>query len=183
MIPLYRIPQWKGIITGLRIVFDNPKAAKVFLKSFHTACDTRHTINDFNFIRGCYQYFMWTDDLAFLSGQMGRVRTAMRFTMREFDTRAASAFTPPGPATKDAAASAGPPTGRNRSSPARASAATTGTCSPFGGEDALATIYYYDCAAGPGRPRRANRRTPGMGRRHRRRCVRPGRPAPARARR
>ena len=57
------------------------------IKSFHTACDTRHNINNSNFIRGCHDYFQWSSDYTFLRDQIGRVRSAMRFIMREFDTR------------------------------------------------------------------------------------------------
>ena len=88
MLPMYRLPAWKRAITGLRIGFDNPGPAQVVIKSFHTACDTRQNINNSNFIRGCHDYFLWTSDLTFLRGQIGRIRTAMRFMMREFDTRA-----------------------------------------------------------------------------------------------
>jgi len=35
MIPVYRIPGWKGVVTGLRICFNNPAAAQVVIKSFH----------------------------------------------------------------------------------------------------------------------------------------------------
>ena len=87
MIPVYRVPGWKGTITSLRLHFDNPGPAALVIKSFHTACDTRHTINDSNFIRGCHDYFMWTGDLGFLRSQMVRIRAAMRFNMNEFDTR------------------------------------------------------------------------------------------------
>ena len=63
MIPVYRIPEWKGVITGLRFHFDNPAQATLVIKSFHTACDTRHNINNSNFIRGCHDYFLWTRDV------------------------------------------------------------------------------------------------------------------------
>ena len=49
---VYRNPGWAGTITGFRIGFDNPSAAHVAIKSFHTAPDTRHNINNSNFIRG-----------------------------------------------------------------------------------------------------------------------------------
>src|SRR5208337_3254392 len=82
MLPMYRLPGWKGVITGLRIAFDNSGPAQIVIKSFHTACDSRHNINNSNFIRGCHDYVLWSGDLTFLRGQMGRVRTAMRFMMR-----------------------------------------------------------------------------------------------------
>ena len=87
MIPVYRLPAWTGVVTGLRIGFDNAGAGKIVIKSFHTACDTRHSINNPNFIRGVHDYFTWSRDLAFLGEQSARVRHAMRFTMREFQTR------------------------------------------------------------------------------------------------
>jgi len=44
MIPVYRVPGWKGTITGVRLHFDNRGLAALVIKSFHTACDTRHTM-------------------------------------------------------------------------------------------------------------------------------------------
>ena len=141
MLPMYRLPGWKGVITGLRIGFDNSGPAQVVIKSFHTACDTRHNINNSNFIRGCHDYFLWTSDLTFLRGQIGRIRTAMRFMMREFDTRARKCVYTTWPGHE------------GRSGVRRVAGKTvivTGEgigsnywdLLPFGGEDALATIYY-----------------------------------------
>jgi hypothetical protein len=141
MLPMYRLPAWKGAITRLRIGFDNPGPAQVVIKSFHTACDTRQNINNSNFIRGCHDYFLWTSDLTFLRGQIGRIRTAMRFMMREFDTRARKCVYTTWPGHE------------GRSGVRRVAGKTvivTGEgigsnywdLLPFGGEDALATIYY-----------------------------------------
>src|SRR5690606_12505186 len=57
MLPLYRSPAWRGTITGLRIGFNNASATEITIRSVHTACDTRHNINNLNFIRGCHDYF------------------------------------------------------------------------------------------------------------------------------
>ena len=143
MLPMYRLPGWKGVITGLRIGFDNSGPAEVVIKSFHTACDTRHNINNSNFIRGCHDYFLWSRDLTFLRGQIGRMRMAMRFMMREFDTRARRCVYTTWPGHE------------GRSGVRRVAGKTVvvrgeGIGSnywdllPFGGEDALATIYYYN---------------------------------------
>ena len=80
MIPVYRLASWTGTITRLRLGFDNAGPARVVIKSFHTACDTRHSINNPNFIRGVHDYFAWSRDLAFVRDQIGRVRRAMQFT-------------------------------------------------------------------------------------------------------
>lgn len=82
MIPLYRHPQWQGKITALRIQFNNPEpAGTVEIKAFFTQYDTRHIINNQNFVLGCANYFDWTRDFAFLRDQVQRMRLALRWLM------------------------------------------------------------------------------------------------------
>ena len=88
MIATSHEPNWKGTITQLRIGFENADHGQIVIKSFHVACDTRQNVNNLNFIRGCHDYFLWTDDVDFLRGQMPRIRTAMQFVDREFQTHA-----------------------------------------------------------------------------------------------
>ncbi len=143
MIPVYRIPGWKGTITGLRLAFDNRGPARVVIKSFHTACDTRHNINNLNFIRGGHDYFLWTHDLAFLRDQIGRIRTAMRFIQREFDTRRRKCVytTWPGHEGRSGIRYV---EGKKTLLRGEGIGSNYWDLLPFGGEDALATIYYYD---------------------------------------
>jgi hypothetical protein len=143
MVPMFRLASWRGTITGLRIGFDNPGPAKVVIKSFHTACDTRHTINNPNFIRGCHDYFVWSHDYAFLRNQIGRIRSAMRFTQREFDTRARKCVytTWPGHEGRSGVRYVD---GKKQVVPGEGIGSNYWDLLPFGGEDALATIYYYD---------------------------------------
>lgn len=85
MIPVYKHPEWKGVITQLRIQFGNEApGGKVGIQSFFTNYDTRHNINNQNFVRGCANYFLWTGDINFLRGQINRMRTALRYVMKEF---------------------------------------------------------------------------------------------------
>lgn len=144
MIPVYRIPQWKGIITGLRIVFNNPAAATVVIKSLHTACDTRHNINNSNFVRGCHDYFMWTGDITFLREQIGRVRSSMRFIMNEFDTRQRKCIYTTWPGHEGRSGVQRTADGQKVIVPGQGIGSNYWDLLPFGGEDALATIYYYD---------------------------------------
>jgi hypothetical protein len=143
MIPVYRLPGWSGTITGLRIGWDNAGAARVVVKSFHTACDSRHNINNTNFIRGCHDYFAWSGDLTFLRGQIGRIRVAMRYMMHEFDTRRRKCVYTTWPGHEGRS-------GTRMVDGKRVLVRGEGIGSnywdllPFGGEDALATIYYYD---------------------------------------
>jgi hypothetical protein len=144
MIPVYRAPEWKGTITGLRIGFDNPGHARVIIKSFHTACDTRHPVNNLNFIRGVHDYFAWTGDLALLRDQIGRVRTAMMFTMREFDTRRRKCIYTPWPGHDGRSGVRRTADGGKEIIQGEGIGGNYWDLLPFGGEDALATIYYWD---------------------------------------
>jgi hypothetical protein len=143
MIRVHRLPGWKGTITGLRISFDNRGPAKLVIKSFHTACDTRHNINNSNFIRGCNDYFLWSLNYTFLRDQVGRLRSAMRFMMHEFDTRNRKCIytTWPGHEGRSGVRYAD---AKKIVIPGEGIGSNYWDLLPFGGEDALATIYYYD---------------------------------------
>jgi hypothetical protein len=144
MIPVYRIPEWKGNITGLRICVDNEIEARLVIKSFHTACDTRHNINNANFIRGCHDYFLWTRDLTFLREEIGRVRSAMRFIMNEFNTRERKCICTTWPGHEGRSGVRRASDGQKEIVPGEGIGSNYWDLLPFGGEDALATIYYYD---------------------------------------
>jgi hypothetical protein len=143
MIPVSRVPGWSGTITKFRINFDNPEKAHLVIKSFHTAPDTRHNINNSNFIRGCHDYFLWSGDVTFLRSQMPRVRTAMRFIQREFDTRSRKCIytTWPGHEGRSGVRWVD---GKKQVIPGEGIGSNYWDLLPFGGEDCLATIYYYD---------------------------------------
>jgi len=86
-IPLYKLQNYTGTLTRLRINFDNRKAAKIVLRSIITATDSRHSINSLCFVKGSVDYFKWTRDLSFLRENINRMRLAMRFFISEFKTR------------------------------------------------------------------------------------------------
>ncbi|MHB8519502.1 MAG: hypothetical protein ACYDH9_01975, partial [Limisphaerales bacterium] len=116
----------------------------VVIKSFHTACDTRHPINNLNFIRGAYDYFAWSRDLTFLRDQIGRLRTALRFTMHEFDTRNRKCIYTTWPGHEGRSGVRRTADGRKQIVRGEGIGGNYWDLLPFGGEDALATIYYYD---------------------------------------
>lgn len=144
MIPVYRIPEWKGTVTKLRINIDNSGNARLVIKSFHTASDTRHNINNSNFIRGCHDYFLWTRDVTFLREQIGRVRSAMRFVMNEFDTRQRKCIYTTWPGHEGRSGVRRTPDGQKEIIQGEGIGSNYWDLLPFGGEDALATVYYYD---------------------------------------
>ena len=143
MIPVHQHPGWQGEITGLRFTFGNRGPARVVIKSIHTASDTRHNVNNPNFIRGCHDYFLWSGDRDFLRAQLPRIRAAMRFIMREFDTRRRLCVytTWPGHEGRSGVRWVD---GKKEVLPGEGVGSNYWDLLPFGGEDALATIYYYD---------------------------------------
>jgi hypothetical protein len=143
MISMYRLPGWKGVVTGFRIGFANAGPGQVVIKSFHTACDTRHNVNNLNYIRGCHDYFLWSKDVPFLRDQMGRIRAAMRFVEREFQTREKKCIymTWPGHEGRSGVRYVN---GQKGVLPGEGIGSNYWDLLPFGGEDALATVYYYD---------------------------------------
>jgi hypothetical protein len=143
MIPVYRSKEWKGTITSFRINFDNVSPAKIVVKSFHTSPDTRITVNNPNFIRGGHDYFLWTRDVTFLRDQIQRMRSAMRFMMREFQTREKKCMytTWPGHEGRSGVRIVD---GKKQVIAGQGIGSNYWDITPWGGEDALATIYYYD---------------------------------------
>lgn len=143
MVRVERHPEWRGVITGLRIGFGNEGAARVVLKSLHTACDTRHNVNNLNFIRGCCDYFLWSRDEAFLREQIGRMRAAMRFVEREFQTRDKNCVYTTWPG-HEGRSGVRWHDGQKTIVPGEGIGSNYWDLLPFGGEDALASAYYYD---------------------------------------
>jgi hypothetical protein len=143
MIRMYGARGWAGTITGLRIGFANKAAAKVTIKSFHTASDTRHNINNLNFIRGCHDYFLWSLDTDFLRSQIGRIRTAMRYVEREFQTRERKCVYTTWPGHEGRSGVVWND-GKKQLIAGEGIGSNYWDLLPFGGEDALATVYLYD---------------------------------------
>jgi hypothetical protein len=143
MMALYKTPAWQGKITRLRLNFNNTRPATVTIKSAHTACDTRHNVNNLNFIRGCHDYFLWTHDVDFLRSQMPRLRRSMQFIEHEFHTREKNCvyMTWPGHEGRSGVRVHG---GKKESAVGEGVGSNYWDLPPFGGEDALATVYYYD---------------------------------------
>ena len=144
MVPMYRHPQWTGEVTQLRIGLGNSGPLKVTIQAFFSQYDTRHNINNQNFIRGCAKYFWWTRDLNFLRANINRMRTALRYVMTEHQTLERNVVCTTWVGHD------------GRSGLKRSSDGTKGIITgqgignnywdilPFGGRDAYATIQYYD---------------------------------------
>jgi hypothetical protein len=88
MIPVYRHPLWKGSVRRIRICLHNAETdVPLLLQAFFTQYDTRHNINNLNYVRGCIHYFHWTRDLAFLRQNAARIRLALAGFLKEHHVR------------------------------------------------------------------------------------------------
>ncbi len=143
MIAVYRDPAWKGVITGVRIGFANAGPAQITIKSFHTSSDTRQNINNLNYIRGCCDYFLWSHDTGFLRENAEKMRMAFRFVEREFHTREKKCIYTTWPGHEGRSGVVWHQ-GKKRIIRGQGIGSNYWDLLPFGGEDALATVYYYN---------------------------------------
>jgi len=144
MIPVYRHKEWKGVVTGLRVQFANGKPLTAVIKSIHTAYDSRHNINNSSFISGCCDYFNWTGDVEFLRKNIGRIRTAMIYAMSEFDTRKRKLVFTPWVGHDGRSGVIRSSDGKKTIVPGQGIGNNYWDIMPFGGEDCLGTIYYFE---------------------------------------
>lgn len=142
-VPVYDHPQWTGRFTRLRIGFDNPVGAKVTIKSLITACDSRHPTNNSVFVQACCDYFNWTGDLDFLRQSLPRMRTALAFSMKEFDTKENGCVLVPWVGHCGRTGFVNLPNGGKKLFSGRGIGNNYWDLLPFGHKDCLATIYFY----------------------------------------
>ncbi len=142
-LPIYKRPGFEGTLNRLRLSFVGAKGAEIDLKSIITAIDTRHPITGSLFLRGSTDYFSWTKDVDFLRQNVGRMRKALQFTLNEFDVRKQKHVVVPWIGHEGR-------TGISRTEEGKKLLHGEGVGNnywdllPFGGHDALATIYLYD---------------------------------------
>jgi hypothetical protein len=84
MIAAHRHPLWAGRITRLRVNFGNPAPARISFRALHTAIDSRHPVNNPQWLAACADYFDWTTDVDFLRANLERMRRATDFAVNEF---------------------------------------------------------------------------------------------------
>lgn len=145
MIPVFKSPAWKGRITRLGINFGNARTgATVGIQSLFTQYDTRHNINNQNFIRGCCQYFWWTRDLNFLRNNLGRIRLALLYMMEELGGRREKCILTPFVGHCGRSGLEIQPDGKKVIHSGRGIGNNYWDLLPMGRKDAYATIHYYD---------------------------------------
>lgn len=143
-IPLYRQPGYAGLLTRYRIRLENSRGSEIHLKSLITAIDTRHPITNALFVRGSCDYFNWTLDLDFLRHNIPRMRTAIEYSLKEFKVREGNHVFVPwvghdgrSGIIRNADGTKNPRIGIGVGN-------NYWDLLPFGGHDAIATMYLYD---------------------------------------
>jgi hypothetical protein len=143
-VPLYRQSDYAGIVTRYRLTFDQAESARLTLKSVITAVDTRHPITNSIYLRGCADYFAWTGDVDFLRANMGRMRRALRFALDEFSVREVKHVRVPWVGHDGRSGLVVSADGEKTVRHGLGVGNNYWDLLPFGGHDALATIYLFD---------------------------------------
>ncbi|NLI00587.1 MAG: hypothetical protein GX446_13965 [Chthonomonadales bacterium] len=145
-VPICESPQWspEGRMTRLRLTFAGDTGARIVLKSVITPADTRHNINNPHFIIGSSMFVDWTGDLDFLRRNIGRMRRAMAYSIREFRLRDSLCVDMPWFGHDGRSGFIRKPDGTRESRWAVGVGNNYWDLLPFGGKDTLATIYHYE---------------------------------------
>lgn len=145
MVPVYRHPEWTGKIARLRLRLANESPhGQLLLQAVFSQYDTRHNINNFDFIRGAIDYFLWTGDVDFLGGSLSRLRQALRFAQSEFRTHENNCVLTPWVGHDGRSGIERNADGSARMIPGRGIGNNYWDLLPFGHKDAYASIRYYD---------------------------------------
>ncbi|HVV01763.1 MAG TPA: glycosyl hydrolase family 65 protein [Verrucomicrobiae bacterium] len=144
MVPMYRHPLWTGDIAQLRIHLDNSAPGTLTIQAFFSQYDTRHNINNQDFIRGCAKYFWWTGDYNFLRSNINRMRVALRFMMTEFHTMDRKVIDTTWVGHNGRSGLKRTANGRKEIIAGQGIGNNYWDILPFGGLDCYATVQYYD---------------------------------------
>lgn len=144
-LPVYRHPQWVGKITRLRWEFARvPSGAELTLARVFTAIDSRHNINNAIYLQACDDYLRWTGDLEFLRQNLQRQRLALAWAIREFQLAEQQVVTTRWIGHDGRSGHVVADDGKRTLRPGVGVGNNYWDLLPFGGQDALATIYYFD---------------------------------------
>lgn len=79
LLPLYRHPGYQGRIERFRLYPGRARVgARLTVTGVCTLYDTRHNVNTPQYLRGCCDYFAWTQDVHFLQAALPKMRKALR---------------------------------------------------------------------------------------------------------
>jgi hypothetical protein len=145
MVPCYRHSEWTGTAAQLRLGIEYaPVGATVAIHSMFNQYDTRHNINNPNFILGCSNYFRWTGDINFLREQLPRMRMAMHYMLEVFQARKTKMIVAPWVGHDGEPGIEYDAEGNKHLRHGHGIGSNYWDLLPFGREDAYATLLYYD---------------------------------------
>jgi len=144
-LPTFRQPHWTGRITRLRLTFRKaPPDAEVRLVRLFSAIDSRHNINNAAYLQACDDYLRWTGDLDFLRRNLQRMRLALAWALREFQIAEKHRVITSWRGHDGRSGHVLDSAGRRTLRPGVGVGNNYWDLLPFGGEDVLASIYYFD---------------------------------------
>lgn len=142
-LPVHRHPQYAGLLQRFQIEISGAVGSQWVLKSLITAIDTRHPITNSNYLRACSDYLRWTQDRAFLAENLPRMRVALNYLIDEFSLTTEKHVSVRW-VGHDGRSGIVYDQGVKRLRPGLGVGNNYWDLLPFGGQDALATIYAYD---------------------------------------
>ncbi len=142
-VPMYRYPGYVGMLKRIKVSLDCKPGTTVSLKSIITAIDTRHPITNSMFIVGSAEYFLWTGDVEFLQKNILRMRKALSYAMREFKVEELKHVYVPWVGHDGRTGLVVDAEGKTTMRPGLGVGNNYWDLLPFGGHDALATMYMY----------------------------------------
>jgi hypothetical protein len=144
-LPLHRQPAWVGRAVRFRwrIQGASPGATVTLQRAF-TATDSRHNINNAVYLQACDDYVRWTGDLDFLRRNLQRMRLALAWALREFNIPEKELVSTPWVGHDGRSGHLIDAAGKRTLKPGHGVGNNYWDLLPFGGEDTLATIYYFD---------------------------------------
>lgn len=144
-LPLHRQPGWTGRVVRFRLRLSNlPPETTLTLRRLFTAIDSRHNINNAVYLQACDDYVRWTGDLDFLRRNLQRMRLALAWALHEFQIAEEHLVRTPWIGHDGRSGHSLDAAGRKSLRPGVGVGNNYWDLLPFGGEDALASIYYFD---------------------------------------
>ncbi|RLD12211.1 MAG: hypothetical protein DRI44_01475 [Chlamydiae bacterium] len=145
-IPLLKNSCWStnDTLTKIKICFGNEKPATVNIHAIFTTVDTRHDVNNAIYLQTCDSFINWTADKNFLTNNIYKMRKALVYAIKEFQVESNKCVSVP---WVGHSGRSGLLVDKNGEKTVRYGVGIGNgywDIMPFGGKDALATIYLYD---------------------------------------
>ncbi|MCK5851486.1 beta galactosidase jelly roll domain-containing protein [bacterium] len=131
-------------LTKIKICFGNEKPATVNIHALFTVVDTRHDVNNAIYLQACDSFINWTADKDFLKNNIGKMRKALAYAINEFQVESNKCVSVPWQGHDGRSGLIFDKDGKKIIRYGVGIGSGYWDIMPFGGKDALATIYLYD---------------------------------------